>query len=70
MSWLSYTIQEVQHKEWFIGGLLPHLRMSLLQQRLTMQWEALEFTMRLEYISGLAEASIPGLAPGLVQFQY
>lgn len=32
--------------------------------------EVLEFAMRLESISGLAEASLPRLAPGMVQFQY
>nr|KUM46333.1 hypothetical protein ABT39_MTgene1839 [Picea glauca] len=43
--------------------MLPHLQTSLLQQKFTTQLEALEFAMRLESISGLDEASIPGMAP-------
>jgi len=60
----------VQHKEWFIGGMLSHLCTSLLQQHMLMSWEALEFAMQLESISGLAYASVFRLALGLAQFQY
>ncbi len=66
MSQLSYTIKEVQHKEWFLERMLPNLRTPLLQQRrMLTQRDALEFVMQLESYSGLAEASIPGMALGL-----
>ena len=45
-----------QHKEWFIAALLPHIRMPLMQQKLTTQDEALEMAMKLE-ASPLAETS-------------
>lgn len=42
----------------------------LLQQQMLTQRDALQFAMRLESNSGLVEALIPGMAIGLVQFQY
>ena len=35
------------HREWFVALLLPHLRVALLQQKITTQTEALEIAMRL-----------------------
>ena len=39
---------DVQHKEWFIAALLPHIRTLLMQQKLVSPIEALEITMKLE----------------------
>ena len=38
----------MQHKEWFIAALLPHIRGPLMQQNIVMQMEALELVMNLE----------------------
>ena len=35
------------HREWFVASLLPHLRSTLSQQKITTQAEALEIAMRL-----------------------
>ena len=45
---VSFTIGTVQHKEWFIAALLPHIRMPLMQQKVADQQEALEIAMKLE----------------------
>ena len=37
-----------QHQEWFIAALLPHIRLPLMQQKVTSQSEAREIMMRLE----------------------
>jgi len=50
MNWLTYNIQEVLQKFWFIKGLLPNLHILLLQQKLMIEHEALEFAMQLYYI--------------------
>jgi hypothetical protein len=52
----------VQHKEWFIVGLLLHIRVSLTQQKVTTQVEAVEIAMCLEATPGDADTSV-----GLVQ---
>ena len=48
MAKVSFQMSDVQHKEWFIASLLPHIRMSLMQQKLVLQTEALEIEMKLE----------------------
>jgi hypothetical protein len=48
----------VQHKEWFIAGFLPHIRVPLTQQKVMTQAEAVEITMRLEATPGGTETSI------------
>ena len=45
---MSFTIGPAQHKEWFIAALLPHIRMPLMQKKVTDQQEALEIVMKLE----------------------
>ena len=45
---VSFTIGPVQHKEWFIAALLPHIRTPLMQQKVADQQEALEIAMKLE----------------------
>ena len=41
-------MSDVQHKEWFIVALLPHIRIPLMQQNIVSQTEALELAMKLE----------------------
>ena len=45
---VSFQMSNVQHKEWFITALLPHMRTPLLQQKIMSQIEALEIEMKLE----------------------
>ena len=53
---VSFELAPEQHKEWFIIAMLPHIRLPLMQQKLTTQDEALEMAMKLE-ASPLAETS-------------
>ena len=48
MAKVSFQMSDVQHKEWFIAALLPHIRGSLMQQNIESQMEALELEMKLE----------------------
>ena len=48
MAKVSFQMSDVQHKEWFIATLLPHIRGPLMQQKIAMQTEALELAMKLE----------------------
>jgi hypothetical protein len=48
MGRLTFQIPDQQHQEWFIAGLLPHIRRSLIQQKVVLQPEALEIVMKLE----------------------
>ena len=54
---VSFVIAPQQHQEWFVAALLPHIRLSLMQQKITSQAEALEIAMKLE-ASPIAEASV------------
>ena len=45
---VKFEFPAQQHQEWFIATLLPHIRLPLMQQKVTSQSEALENTMRLE----------------------
>ena len=56
-------MSDVQHKEWFIAALLPHIRGPLMQQNIVMQTKALELVMKLE-----ASPSGDG-ATGMIQIQ-
>ena len=38
----------VQHKEWFIAAMIPHIRVPSMQQKIVSQSEALELAMKLE----------------------
>ena len=54
-------MSDVQHKEWFIVALLPHIRTSFMQQKLVSQTEALEIAMK-------REASLVGdIGSGMMQ---
>ena len=48
MAKLSFQMSDVQHKEWFIVALLPHIRATLMQQKIVSQTEALEIAMKLK----------------------
>jgi hypothetical protein len=54
---MTFQIQDVQHREWFIAGLLPHIRVPLTQQKVMTQEEAMEISMRLEATPGGVETS-------------
>jgi hypothetical protein len=45
---VSFVIAPQQHQEWFISTLSPHIRMPLMQQKVTSQVEVLEIAMKLE----------------------
>jgi hypothetical protein len=47
---LSFQIPEEKNKEWFIDALLPHIRVPLMQHKISSQAEALEIAMKLESI--------------------
>ena len=48
MAKVIFQMLDMQHKEWFITALLPHIRGPLMQQKIAMQTEALELAMKLE----------------------
>ena len=48
MDKVSIQMLDVQHKEWFIATLLPHIRTTLMHQKVVLQTEALEIAMKLE----------------------
>ena len=37
MAKVSFQMSDVQHKEWFIATLLPHIRTLLMQQKIVSQ---------------------------------
>ena len=41
-------MRDIQHKEWFIVALVPHIQQPLMQQNIATQSEALETVMKLE----------------------
>ena len=58
-----FQMSDVQHKEWFINVLLPHIRVPLMQQKIVSKIEALEIAMKLE-------ASLVGeIGAGMAQIQ-
>ena len=56
-------MSDVQHKEWFIAVLVPHIRQPLMQQNIAMQSETLEITMKLE------ASSVEEIAAGVNQIK-
>ena len=48
MAKVSFQMSDVQHKEWFIATLQPHIRGPLMQQNIATRMEALELVMKLE----------------------
>jgi hypothetical protein len=57
---LIFQIPDEQHKEWFIISLMPHIRVPLMQQKVSLQAEALEIAMKLE-ATPVGESS-PGMS--------
>ena len=47
MAKVSFQMFDVQHKEWFIAALLPHIHEPLVHQNIESQKEALELAMKL-----------------------
>ena len=45
---MSFEIAPQQHQEWFIGALLLHIRLPLMQQKVASQEEELAIVMKLE----------------------
>lgn len=43
----NMTLTDAQHRTWFVASLTPYLRMTLLQQKLSTEAEALAMAMRL-----------------------
>ena len=41
-------MRDVQHKEWFIAMLFPHINQPIMQQKIATQSEALEIVVKLE----------------------
>ena len=41
-------MSDIQHKEWFITPLVPHIQYPLMQQKIATQSEALEIAVKLE----------------------
>ena len=48
MAKVSFQMSDVQHKEWFIAALLPHIQGPLMQQNIESQTKVLEVAMKLE----------------------
>ena len=63
MAKVSFQILDVNHKEWFISTLLPHIRGPLMQQKIKSHTEALELAMKLE-ASPIRDGTV-----GMVQIQ-
>ena len=51
MAKVSFQMSDVQHKEWFIAALLPHIRAPLMQHKIVSQMEVVELAMKLESLS-------------------
>lgn len=45
---VSFEILDMTHKKWFISRLFPHIKASLMQQKVVSQSEAIDIAMRLE----------------------
>ena len=54
---------DVQHKEWFIFTLLPHIQTPLMQHKIVSQIEALEIEMKLE------ASPVGDIGSGMMQIQ-
>ena len=61
----SFGMSDVQHKEWFIAALVPHIRIPLIQQNIVTQSESLEIAIKLE-VSPVGET---GFGMNLIQAQ-
>ena len=48
MAKVIFGMSDIQHKEWFITNLVPHICIPLIQQKIASQIEYLEIMMKLE----------------------
>ena len=48
MARVSFEMNDIQHKEWFIATLRSHIRLPLMQQKILTQSEAMEIAMKLK----------------------
>ena len=48
MAKVSFHMSNIQHKEWFIAALLPHIQITLMKQNIVSKTEVLELAMKLE----------------------
>ena len=48
MAKVIFQMSNVQHKEWFIATMLPHICIPLMKHKIVSHIEALELTMKLE----------------------
>ena len=48
MAKVIFQMSDVQHKEWFIATMLPHICIPLMQHKIVSQIKALELVMKLE----------------------
>ena len=48
MARVSFSMSDVQHKEWLIVTLVSHIRQPLMQQKIAMHSEALEIALKLK----------------------
>jgi hypothetical protein len=48
MGRLTFHTPNQKHQEWFIAGLLPHIRRPLIQQKVALEAEALKIALKIE----------------------
>ena len=48
MDKVSFQMSDVQHKEWSLVALLPHIRGPLMEQKIKSHTKSLELAMKLE----------------------
>ena len=48
MAQVNFKMSDVQHKEWFIAALVPHIRQPSMQQTIATHNENVEMVMNLE----------------------
>ena len=58
----NMQLTDGQHRKWFIDPLFPHLKISLSQQKIGTQAEALEIPMRLN-VTPMQDATCYHLKP-------
>ena len=47
MERVNFEMSNIQHKEWFVVAVISHIRLSLMQQKIVKQSEALENAMKI-----------------------
>ena len=57
-----FHMSDIQHKEWFITALFPHIRLPLMQQYIVSQSKSLELNIKLEVVLNYVISFPPHLA--------